>query len=371
MRAERAHSQDGAVAVIVAICLLLLFGAGAIAIDLGSAWETKRDLIVDTDAAALAGAQALATGDCTVAEAVAEDFLEINTGVASIDLVPGSDFECDANAGTVRVDYTGQAQQTLSGAIAASPVQVLSSSTAQTMPGADVGPVRPLVVCDDNPHVAAARTNPSSITNPVTLDGGDLCVEAGGYTGYICFDTNCAAGGKPEDIPNLIRNGWDGEITLGEPPAVDAHDQGCPGNAKDKDKDHDPKWCQQGPGHKTSLTADWGALGCASLTDPDCPVFALVVVDRVDTGRSDPLEPVGFLYVRYYGACEKHHGGGVRPDSALVPAGSGNDCTDNELHLLVDILGYQDYGTPEGQELGEPPRTLLCGTEETDVCVAP
>ena len=79
---EKTRAEDGATAVLVAICLLLLVGAGAIAIDLGSAWTTKRSLVVDTDSAALAGARVLADpgGDCAAAEVAAAEFLSANLG---------------------------------------------------------------------------------------------------------------------------------------------------------------------------------------------------------------------------------------------------------------------------------------------------
>ena len=55
------HDDDGAVAVIVAILAVVLFGMAAFAVDMGIAYASKRELSVTSDAAALAGAQAAGT----------------------------------------------------------------------------------------------------------------------------------------------------------------------------------------------------------------------------------------------------------------------------------------------------------------------
>lgn len=57
--------DDGAVAVVVAIMSIVLFGMGAMAVDLGNAWSRKRMTQTDADLAALAGAAQLPAGDST------------------------------------------------------------------------------------------------------------------------------------------------------------------------------------------------------------------------------------------------------------------------------------------------------------------
>lgn len=149
--------EGGAVAVIVAICLLLLFGAGAIAIDLGSAWQTKRDLVVDTDAAALAGAKAMAAGeDC---ESAAAEYISANLGVT----VTAEELEaanqavdlCDEASGVVTVRWTTEAQQTLSGAISSGDLTVLAQSMARIKDDYPGGGLRPMSVCMENPEIQA------------------------------------------------------------------------------------------------------------------------------------------------------------------------------------------------------------------------
>lgn len=65
----RANRQDGAVAVIVAIVLMVLVGMAAFAVDLGIAYNTRQDLQTATDAAALAAAMEFWDNPCPVTAA--------------------------------------------------------------------------------------------------------------------------------------------------------------------------------------------------------------------------------------------------------------------------------------------------------------
>lgn len=57
MTGTRRSREDGAVAIIVAILMVLLVGMGAFAVDFGAAYATKRQLSTAADAAALAAAE--------------------------------------------------------------------------------------------------------------------------------------------------------------------------------------------------------------------------------------------------------------------------------------------------------------------------
>lgn len=57
MSGTRHSREDGAVAIIVAIMMVLLVGMGAFAVDFGAAYATKRQLSTAADAAALAAAE--------------------------------------------------------------------------------------------------------------------------------------------------------------------------------------------------------------------------------------------------------------------------------------------------------------------------
>ena len=60
MRVTR--DERGAVAVVVAICGIMIFGFAAYAIDSGRLWSDRRHLITAADAAALGSAKDYATG---------------------------------------------------------------------------------------------------------------------------------------------------------------------------------------------------------------------------------------------------------------------------------------------------------------------
>lgn len=57
------NDEDGATAVVVALSLIVLFGFGALAVDVGQIYQERRELQNGADAAALAAAQDCADGD--------------------------------------------------------------------------------------------------------------------------------------------------------------------------------------------------------------------------------------------------------------------------------------------------------------------
>ena len=86
--------ERGATAIVVALLLVVLFGFVAIAVDLGAAWSTKKQLQNGADASALAIAQACAEGACGATGSTASSFAALNrTGangsVVSLDVAHG------------------------------------------------------------------------------------------------------------------------------------------------------------------------------------------------------------------------------------------------------------------------------------------
>lgn len=61
---RRMSGDDGATAVLVAILAIVLFGMGAMVVDVGSLWSERRQLQNGADAGALAIAQTCAVGTC-------------------------------------------------------------------------------------------------------------------------------------------------------------------------------------------------------------------------------------------------------------------------------------------------------------------
>ena len=75
---RRVDSDSGAVAVLVAILAVVLFGFGALVVDVGALYSERRQLQVGADAGAFAVAQACAGGDCGTFAADAETFADDN-----------------------------------------------------------------------------------------------------------------------------------------------------------------------------------------------------------------------------------------------------------------------------------------------------
>ena len=69
--------ESGAISVLVAVMLPAFLGMGALVVDLGMTWETRRQLQNCSDAAALAGAVDL--GDTVIASAIVTNYLYLQT----------------------------------------------------------------------------------------------------------------------------------------------------------------------------------------------------------------------------------------------------------------------------------------------------
>ncbi len=89
---RRLSDDDGAVAVLVALLSVVLFGFGAFVIDVGALYSERRQLQAGADAAALAVAQACGGGACGTFDSDAEDFADANAldGVTDVTEVCGA-----------------------------------------------------------------------------------------------------------------------------------------------------------------------------------------------------------------------------------------------------------------------------------------
>lgn len=362
-RPTSASDDSGAVAVVVAICLLALLGVGALAIDLGSAWSTKRNLVTDTDAAALAGALVL-QGDCANLGAAADEARAIfrenaadpSIPSAAIGVQPLPDSEdCQA----LKVTYTGSAQTTFAGIVGRDQLDVLASSTATATTGIDVGGVRPFAVCNDDPLVThfldatgKAVPAPSLENREIVLDetwkNSGSCGGAAGNRGWACFDANCGT----DVMRMLLEDGYFG-LDLG---GAGLDDNDCDMSSPDNQD------CITKPGATgNSLTNKAGegllALLCPSRGAPDCPVFPILVnASWAKKGGRTEMEPAGVLYVRMMGWCINNKSGGPNPPST---------CSTNDMTLTIDAIALQTEGIPDGSMLSGPPAARLCANDST------
>ena len=87
---RRLSGDDGAVAVVVALLAVVLFGFGALVIDVGALYYERRQLQVGADSAALAVAQSCANGDCGSFTADADAFADGNALDGAARIKPGN-----------------------------------------------------------------------------------------------------------------------------------------------------------------------------------------------------------------------------------------------------------------------------------------
>jgi hypothetical protein len=148
--------ENGAVAVVVAICMFLFVAVAAIAIDLGSAWDTQRNLVIDTDAGAIAGARLLGQiGSDQCAPDHPAVLAEVKAVVALNDpdtTVEDGDIyiECHGSFATVRVEGQNEALHVFAPAVLNNfdALDVGGASTAIVGPAGFATGVLPLALCE-------------------------------------------------------------------------------------------------------------------------------------------------------------------------------------------------------------------------------
>lgn len=385
MRPSVDHRQEsGAVAVVVAICLMALLGIAALAVDLGSAWSTKRDLVTDTDAAALAGSKVLKR-DCTnlvLATTEARSVFRANADTAAaipdadivVEPVPGTGV-CDA----LRVTYTGEAQTTFAGAVGTNELKVLSSSTA-VVPVVSAGGLRPITVCLSDPEVGAewaldgvggAYPDTYTYTFDKVFDtgkakpGDPVCGSAPGNWGWACFDQAhdkvnkhdspppdaCNGNADRKSIAQMLVNGYDGVVDLGDTAANADDDCSEPGTGKS-----DITKCDLIPGNKIN-----GGQKNDCATDPmksaECGLwylwdqqitFPILGVSSYDAGGSNGVgTPQAFVGVRITSVDFD-----AKPES-----------------VTFELVNLFDSGTSATLDKGTPTTygtTQLCANDSTD-----
>jgi Flp pilus assembly protein TadG len=186
--ARRTRHERGAVAVIVGILAIVLFGIAAFTVDFGMAYVSKRQLQTASDAGALAAASIYAqrTGDCealsadgaakTLAQTAADDIREENR--------PGStggtlDVGCGDN-GALDVTYESEGDtDVLFGGLLGAESNEITTSRAATatvdVPDEVGSGLRPYMICSD--HVPGG-TLPSAVVKvdfPGTPIGDGPC----------------------------------------------------------------------------------------------------------------------------------------------------------------------------------------------------
>jgi Flp pilus assembly protein TadG len=230
MRRTRAQrSESGAVAVLVGLLAVVLFGMAAFTTDFGMAYVSKRQLQTASDAAALAAASVYTQypGDCATlasngtaeaaAQAAADSVREENRPSSDgADLV----LECPAD-GTLAVTYTSQGEtDVFLGGILGFTDSVITTSreaTASVAVPESIGNMRPYMICSNDVPSGSSPSSVVKVRFPGTANSTGPCPTADNPGNW--WTVNC-----PEDSSNSTavlventRNGCEASVSTVDP----------------------------------------------------------------------------------------------------------------------------------------------------------
>ena len=397
----RWHDESGATLVVVAVSLLALFGVTMLAVDGGSLLTTRRSLVTDTDASAVASARYLNGTDLTDCLTAADESTKALSGAygEALTVLQANDsritepfeFEVDllaagsCEAGKVRVADTIKSPVFFSGIFGFDGFDVYSSSSAIFGFFNEMEGLRPFGICSKSAHFTEwtlakepreeqfpASTSPTEPADELTAhpthlypgaeywvhriefrdpSGAGLCNDAGvsdaGNWGWLDYDgagtplvdEDCVGGGASALACN-IDYGYPGSVAL----------QNC-----DQTDDTQPD-CPAEPGGKDKVQKNLADLTCdANIQTSECPdPFWILVYDQVTEGPGKTLlyNPVAFLGVV------------LRDASPGVTKGNPNA----DAYFDFEFIGYDETGPITGR-LGADPTGLgllpkgaqLCG----------
>lgn len=207
------RNEDGAAAIVIAVCITVLFGSAAIVIDAGDIWQERRQLTAATDASALAAAQDEAAG-VNGCEVSANPFLVANSDGASL-------VSCIATgtsvAGEVKVDGSITVEHALAKVLGRDRTVVDSSSTAKWGLPAGMFGLRPFALCNQSPGYEAWQASGHSTTQVFKIyynkDNPDDCgADAPGNWGLIDFNAGSNSNSETSD---WVANGYRGLVSPG------------------------------------------------------------------------------------------------------------------------------------------------------------
>jgi hypothetical protein len=221
MRVNRSsEDQRGAVAVIVAIMCLVLFGAAAYAIDAGNLWQTRRNMVTASDAAALAAAGEYAVGQNGCANA--SEWLTTNRSDATLDSCTPSGTN---NGGHVTVSGHTTVPFSFAGVFGLTDEQVTAATSARWGIASSASGLRPIALCitatpelQEWLNLPAGPTGPTTTPIKIMLSNSqpDACVnesnQAAGNWGLAFGEGN----NSNSDTVDWLLNGYDDEVSVGD-----------------------------------------------------------------------------------------------------------------------------------------------------------
>jgi Flp pilus assembly protein TadG len=218
LASRRADDERGAVAIIVAVCAIVLFGFAAYAIDAGNLWQTRRNMVTATDAAALASAADYSVGSNGCSSAAS--FVSLNRADATMDSCSVSG-GATTDAGHTTVRAGTNVEYTFAGVFGLTNKQVHSATTAEWGIPSGANGLRPFGLClhanaqlQSWLNLPAGPTGPSS-TIRITYGKSqpDACgSNVPGNWGVQDFD---GGANSTSDTKEWTRNGYPGTVSIG------------------------------------------------------------------------------------------------------------------------------------------------------------
>jgi hypothetical protein len=208
------HKQSGGQAYVITILFLaVLLAMAAAVLDIGSWYRADRSLQATVDAAALAGAQALPTSTAN-ASALASQYAAKNGGGSMTIKFSTKVYPND----TITVTGSRQAPGFFSKVLGVNSVTVHGTATARAGLLSAAKWVVPIVVDEKHPKL---QCNPNPCSGPTQLVYQHLknngTPDGSGNFGFINV-TGDSHG--TSDLGNLIENGWDQYMDLGDYDAI-------------------------------------------------------------------------------------------------------------------------------------------------------
>ncbi len=342
---HRLRGQDGAVAILVALCLPVIMGMVVLSVDVGAMEVHRRSMVNTADSAALAAAQScidpLRYGD---PETLADQYAAQNEARSAGGIVWSDTVNCgEGRAGYVTVRYTAPHEYYFAPAI---------GFPQSTTVGA----------------TATAGWGPTGGTNviPLVLDLGSLnatCDVPNIQAGSVCYFwyDNDKFSGSNWGFLNLDR--WD--VTA---PSPCPNQGGAPelrgyldGSATFFGRINypDPTYVCRIPGLADNLWFNQIASLVAAQAERDFPINDPSEQLVLPSGVIDKYDIIGFAHMRFWGIWRANDAPsecqGVRPTSQPSAPGPGNGQSNNSGYCLaLKWNGASIGGTSGGaQDFGQ------------------
>lgn len=205
---------------MVAVCMVVLIGGAAFAIDLGNAWQRQRQVHTATDAAALAAAQDYAVGENGCAS-TAGSYVTKNDSLA--ELTKCLQVSTGTSSGYVTVDASSNVDFAFAGVFGIDDTDVNSSTTAVYGLPKSVTGLRPMALCLDANEQFTSWLNlpdgPTGTSGTIRIlyskSQPDACgSDAPGNWGVMDFD---GAENSNDDTKAWVRDGYPDDVSLSPP----------------------------------------------------------------------------------------------------------------------------------------------------------